>query len=485
MATMSGSEPVGWLPDGTAPTVTLNLGDKPESLAKVGASVDRATAHIIEKARDHCSAVNRCLLAIALMVRDEADTIVSTLESLIAVGDALVVLDTGSSDDTLHLIRNFCARKNWPCTCFEKRYEPFDFAAARNYLLQCCAESHDSEFIFLADAHDRVHGADYLRALCAEHVLDERGRARAKPAEIGFAEFAKVRSGTNMDRAATTAEAMHENWSAGKQALARRTLPCHYFLAVDFIVPVANGESSSAESRCATIRQPMVRLIRSHSGWRYFGPVHEILDNEWWRYAQRVAIPTQKCGVVQDKRTDNRGSQNRWKRDLRVLGQFLRQHPDHPQALYYCGKTHHALRNYSDAVQALAARLRAVPKSRDWAAKTQRHRTHYLLASCLFAQLQQQQLRKKEPMDTSDAVVKSITQHCWAAFALQRRVEPLLLLARIFLCCGDVWLMLAMTSMAMNMRIGDIDSSECHNVWAYQVERYELHQKALQLTSAQ
>ena len=483
----------GWEPRGSLPTFTLDL-ESPHTESKQALSqIDElgvplaadARSRVVGEAEKQCAENGRYLIVAALMVRNEAHTIAQTLASLRNFADALVLLDTGSTDNTIALANEFCNEKRWPASVFEQKFEPFDFSKARNRLLEHCGAVRDSEFIFLADAHDCVHNGFYLRTLCAVHLMHERGAARWSPTALGKPEWAKEKLATSAGEGRFCLENIKRSaraWSGDEQAMARKLLPCHYFMAVDFVAAHSTGDGDRTES-LQTMRQPMVRLIRSGSGWRYSGPVHEVLWNDWWLFAQRIEIPAHRCKVVQDKRFDMAGSQDRWPRDLRAIDAFLQRHTAHPQALYYRGKTLRALGQQGEAVQALAARLRAVSADND-SAPFQRYNTHFMLADCLFVQAQSA-IRCNRASKIDASVAQSIENHCWQAFAVRQRAEPLLLLAKLYCEQKQAWRMLSVMLLAMRVRESDIDASEAYQVAAYDAERRKLYEKALQLTNMQ
>jgi len=95
---------------------------------------------------------NNKLLSVAIMVKDEEERIIRTLETVINNVDQVVILDTGSTDRTVEVIKEYCKEKNKP---LKIKIEPFvDFSYNRNILLNMCFGL--SEFILLLDANDEV-----------------------------------------------------------------------------------------------------------------------------------------------------------------------------------------------------------------------------------------------------------------------------------------------------------------------------------------
>jgi len=95
----------------------------------------------------------RLLLGVHLIVRNEADVISRCLESVRAIADELIVVDTGSADGTPDIARSFGA------VVISAEWED-DFAKARNIALAHSA----AEWVLVIDADEAVTGgADVLR----------------------------------------------------------------------------------------------------------------------------------------------------------------------------------------------------------------------------------------------------------------------------------------------------------------------------------
>lgn len=96
-------------------------------------------------------------IAAVLIARNEARCIVRCLDSVRPFVDRIVVVDTGSSDDTVALARKSGAevhRLDWP----------HDFAAARNHAL----DRADADWNLIIDADEWIaSGGEALRAWCA------------------------------------------------------------------------------------------------------------------------------------------------------------------------------------------------------------------------------------------------------------------------------------------------------------------------------
>lgn len=92
------------------------------------------------------------LLSVAIMVKDEEERILRTLDTIIKHVSHVVILDTGSSDNTVNVIKKYCAKKKKP---LKLDTVPFiDFSYNRNILLKMCYGL--SEYVLLLDSNDEV-----------------------------------------------------------------------------------------------------------------------------------------------------------------------------------------------------------------------------------------------------------------------------------------------------------------------------------------
>ena len=87
------------------------------------------------------------------MVKDESKNILYTLNSIIGVVDMIIVLDTGSTDDTIIKITKFCEENE---IILKVKYSEFiNFEKSRNECLEF-AETTGADYLLLLDANDEV-----------------------------------------------------------------------------------------------------------------------------------------------------------------------------------------------------------------------------------------------------------------------------------------------------------------------------------------
>ena len=105
------------------------------------------------------------LLALVMIVKDEAHTLPSTLISLKGYLDYYFILDTGSTDGTQQVIKQLLGPRG------EVWEEPFiDYGRSRNRVLDIAQQSSKRPvFVLMLSADETVYNAFSLRKFCEEH----------------------------------------------------------------------------------------------------------------------------------------------------------------------------------------------------------------------------------------------------------------------------------------------------------------------------
>jgi len=105
-------------------------------------------------------------LGVAMMVRNEQDVLAESLATVRGIADKIVVLDTGSTDDTVAIARKAGA------TVFHRPWDD-NFSAARNHLLALV----DCDWVLWLDACEQIAADD--AAKLREHVENRADPATA------------------------------------------------------------------------------------------------------------------------------------------------------------------------------------------------------------------------------------------------------------------------------------------------------------------
>lgn len=111
---------------------------------------------------------NKKTIALVMMVKNEHKRIKVSLESVKDTVDCFVILDTGSEDDTMEIIRNYSKEIKKPLHMIRQLFPaPFDFSKSRNVLLDFADDKAD--YLLLLDCNDELRGGDLLLQFIKEY----------------------------------------------------------------------------------------------------------------------------------------------------------------------------------------------------------------------------------------------------------------------------------------------------------------------------
>ena len=226
------------------------------------------------------------LLAVVIMVKNEVDVIIPTLQPFIDAGiQSFLIYDTGSTDGTQQKICNHLAR----CNILDAHLveEPFiDFGTSRNRALDVAENIFtDTIFLLMLDAEWYMHNVDELLHFCR--------------------------------------------------------------LNKDYIAPGCTGSCYLMRLFTAedSINNYVIRLMRNGYNVRYQGPVHETImalpsgivpDSVYFEYAP------QKDGKKKSK--------DRFFRDYELLKKDYDKDPFNTRTLFYLGQTCQFLNDWQQAI---------------------------------------------------------------------------------------------------------------------------------------
>ncbi|HSC24856.1 MAG TPA: hypothetical protein VLB80_01395, partial [Candidatus Babeliales bacterium] len=111
--------------------------------------------------------IHKFLLTVVIMVKNEVDVIIPTLQPFIDAGiTSFLVYDTGSTDGTQNKIKNHFQEH-----CLNHTYiieEPFvDFSTSRNRALELAEHIFvNNTFLLMLDAEWYIHNVDELLQFC-------------------------------------------------------------------------------------------------------------------------------------------------------------------------------------------------------------------------------------------------------------------------------------------------------------------------------
>lgn len=106
-------------------------------------------------------------IALLMMVKNEHKRLEVSLNSVIGYVNSIVVYDTGSTDNTIEILRNFCDKYKIPLRLKEGEF--VDFATSRNVSLDFADTFDDIDFLLLLDCNDELKGGQHLRSFCSNY----------------------------------------------------------------------------------------------------------------------------------------------------------------------------------------------------------------------------------------------------------------------------------------------------------------------------
>jgi glycosyltransferase involved in cell wall biosynthesis len=229
-------------------------------------------------------------VVLVMMVKNEEKRLEVSFNSVKEYADTFVILDTGSTDRTTMIIKNYCKKHN--INLFLKE-EPFvDFAASRNVLLKYADEvlrnpdgSPDVRYLLQLDCNDELRNADELVKL----ALYFKGPQ--------------------------TAFYIKQMWKTPNNSVTT-----YYNL----------------------------RLHKSHSGWFYNCPVHEYMHKDTLDQGDYVSH-CRDLVLFQDRTKDDDKTMKRFVRDKPLLYKEYLKDPHNSRVLFYLAQTCACLRQVTEA----------------------------------------------------------------------------------------------------------------------------------------
>lgn len=222
-----------------------------------------------------------------MMVRNEERRILVSLKSVTGVVTDLILFDTGSTDSTVSVVREFCNTNLITLTLKQGAF--IDFSTSRNELLDL-ADTVDVDWLVLLDCNDELRGGE------------------------GLCKFLQTPALGKCSTVMTS-----QVWKAG-----------------------------GVESEHFNLR-----IIRNRIGWRYKGVVHEYLDAPTPPDAfgnSQAKAPSSIC-IYQDRDQDDDKTSKRWHRDVVLLEEEFKRHPEDRRTVFYLAQTYECLGDLPNALR--------------------------------------------------------------------------------------------------------------------------------------
>lgn len=258
----------------------------------------RIKANLVTKKNGNKPKSFKDKIALVMMIKNEEKRIEVSFDSVKDVTNTFIILDTGSTDDTINICREYCKRNN--ITLFLKEDEFVNFEYSRNVLLDYADEVLDKnnpKYLLQLDCNDELQNVNEL----VYFVENYRGP------HTGFF--------------------IQQKWWTGH--------------SVDTYMNI--------------------RLVTSHAGWRYKGVVHEYMwkDNKMVKNQELVKgydttndVTTVKgITLYQDRTKDDDKSMRRFKRDKELLYTEYINGTSLSRTLFYLAQTCGCLQLHQEAYQ--------------------------------------------------------------------------------------------------------------------------------------
>jgi glycosyltransferase involved in cell wall biosynthesis len=102
-----------------------------------------------------------------MMILNENVHLIKSLETVVGVADTVIILDTGSTDNTLILLEEFVEKHHLRLLLKHATFT--DFSTTRNILLDFADTHQNIDYYLLLDASDELRGGDVLRSECLKY----------------------------------------------------------------------------------------------------------------------------------------------------------------------------------------------------------------------------------------------------------------------------------------------------------------------------
>jgi glycosyltransferase involved in cell wall biosynthesis len=217
-------------------------------------------------------------IALVMMIKNEEKRITVSFDSMKDVTDTFIILDTGSVDNTLNIVREYCKTNK---INLHLKEEPFvNFEVSRNVLLDFADEVlpfNEKRYLVQLDCNDELQNKENL---------------------IKFAEnFNGNQTGFHLK----------QKWFTGKSIDT-------YF---------------------------NIRMVISHCGWRYKGVVHEYICRNGKSGGNDASDVIRLDDIIlfQDRTKDDDKSFKRFTRDKNLLYTEYLKNPNDSRTLFYLAQT--------------------------------------------------------------------------------------------------------------------------------------------------
>jgi len=200
-------------------------------------------------------------VALNMIVKNEEDNICRTFESVKEFCDLFIILDTGSEDNTINVIINFCKKNNKPLYLISCPFE--NFSITRNIAIEYA--NNKADYLLFMDSNDELKNYEpKLKLFLQENINNER--------MLGFYIKQEWNSKGKIDRFFNI-------------RLVKTKYNWHYRAPVHEYITCPKVESNGTHSHVIKIENGIViyqdRSLDAHKSTKRFTRDKELLYNEY------------------------------------------------------------------------------------------------------------------------------------------------------------------------------------------------------------
>lgn len=257
--------------------------------------------------------MNNIQIAAAIMVKNEEKRIETTLNSIKKDVDGIVLFDTGSTDNTIDIVKKYVEINNLKLHLLEGVFE--DFSTSRNEMLEF-AETFSYDYMLLLDCNDELK-FNNVSDSSVKTIQKKKSRYQQNQNQNQNHQSLKKLLDHKKD---IDGFMVHQKWHIGPN------YDLDYF---------------------------NIKIIKTKLGFRYKGSVHEyIVTPEGLTIDKLEGIV-----IYQDRVADNDGKTfNRWENDLVLLKKDLEINPNDSRSQFYLAQTYDGLCKKDEAFEAYKLR---------------------------------------------------------------------------------------------------------------------------------
>jgi glycosyltransferase involved in cell wall biosynthesis len=231
-------------------------------------------------------------ISVVLMVKNEEKRIEISLDSVKNEVDGIILFDTGSSDNTVSVVKKYAKKHNLHLHLIEGVFE--DFSTSRNKMLEY-SNSFLYDYLILFDCNDelRIENTGSIKLTLKELLENEKTESKRSDAFL-----------------------VHQKWYIG---------PGYY---LDYY---------------------NIKIIKPNLGFKYKGSVHEYIESPEGADVKKLK---ENIIIFQDRAADNDGKTFlRWEKDLVLLQKDLKKNPTDGRTQYYLAQTFDGLGRKEEALE--------------------------------------------------------------------------------------------------------------------------------------